>query len=257
MSTKNLPSFFQPIRRWAQLCVGLCTLAGLLLPVVQADAIYSYKNSQGDQVFTDQPTKGAKKIHVDPPPPIPLTPINLPPATPVQPPSAPAGAPLAPAAAVEPSSPAPKTPLVPSVLMRAPTELAPEKLAPKVSASSPDAGVSKSPAQIMPAPKVSASAHGHYQSLVINEPKSGLLKAHPGGTIFVQINLTPVLDVTAGDRVRIVIDGEDKVEDSIGHRFMISGLTNGEHTLIALVARQGKNIFQSSPVVIHLTGASS
>lgn len=237
MSTKNLPTFFQPIRRWAKLCAALCSLAGLLLPVVQADAIYSYKNSQGDQVFTDQPTKGAKKIHVDPPPPIPLTPIDLPSAAPAH---APPASPIA-------ESPSPNAPLVPSVLMKAPEESVPAAVA----------GVSKSPPLVIPAPKVSASAHGHYQSLVISEPTSGVVKAHPGGTIFVQINLTPALDVTAGDRVRIVIDGEDKVEDSIGHRFMISGLNDGEHTLIALVSRQGKNIFQSHPVVIHLTGASS
>lgn len=247
MSTKNLPTFFQPIRRWAKLCAALCSLAGLLLPVVQADAIYSYKNSQGDQVFTDQPTKGAKKIHVDPPPPIPLTPIDLPSAAPAHSPTAPTSASPASPIAESPSSPSPNAPLVPSVLMKAPEESVPAAVA----------GVSKSPPPVIPAPKVSASAHGHYQSLVISEPTSGVVKAHPGGTIFVQINLTPALDVTAGDRVRIVIDGEDKVEDSIGHRFMISGLNDGEHTLIALVARQGKNIFQSHPVVIHLTGASS
>ncbi|ANJ67356.1 hypothetical protein A9404_08160 [Halothiobacillus diazotrophicus] len=236
--------FLRPRRILSLGLVG-CLIAAALA-AAQAETIYTYTNSQGDRVFTDEPTKGARKIHVDPPPPIPLTPINLPPATP--PPSAPVGSQAAPQSA-------PQAPLVPSVQM--PVTEAP------ASGSGPRAEPPTvlPPSASKPAPLVSTTvspaAGGHYQTLSISEPHSGPVAAHPGGTIFVQVQITPALDVSAGDRIRIVIDGEDKVEDSTGHRFMISGLSNGEHTLIALVSRQGKNIFQSSPVVIHLTGAAS
>lgn len=236
--------FLRPRRILSLGLVG-CLIAAALA-TAQAETIYTYTNSQGDRVFTDEPTKGARKIHVDPPPPIPLTPINLPPYTP--PPSAPVGSQAA-------SQSAPQAPLVPSVQM--PVTEAP------ASGSGPRAEPPTvlPPSASKPAPLVSTTvspaARGHYQTLSISEPHSGPVAAHPGGTIFVQVRITPALDVSAGDRIRIVIDGEDKVEDSTGHRFMISGLSNGEHTLIALVSRQGKNIFQSSPVVIHLTGAAS
>lgn len=238
-------------RRWWPLCIGLCTVAGGYLPTAHAETIYSYTNSQGDRVFTDQPTKGAKKIHVDPPPTIPLTPIELPRAAPLPPHGGQAnGAEPKNEAQSSPPSPLPAAPLVPSVLMHTPDK-SPPPLAPQMP-QSPGAEIVHLPSGASSA----AAEHGHYQSLVISEPRAGVVKAHPGGTIFVQIKLVPELDVAVGDRIRIVIDGEDKVEDSTGHRFMISGLTNGEHTLIALVARQGKNIFQSPPVVIRLSGAA-
>lgn len=245
--------FLRPRRILSSGLVG-CLIAAALA-TAQAETIYTYTNSQGDRVFTDEPTKGARKIHVDPPPPIPLTPINLPPAMP--PPGASAGHQVAPGSMPGSppgalSSPTPNAPLVPSVQMHAPeSSSGPQTERPAL----PPPNVSK-PAPLV-STTVSPAARGHYQALSISEPHSGPVAAHPGGTIFVQVQITPALDVTAGDRIRIVIDGEDKVEDSTGHRFMISGLSNGEHTLIALVSRQGKNIFQSSPVVIHLTGAAS
>lgn len=241
-------------RRWWPLCIGLCTVAGGYLPTAHAETIYSYTNSQGDRVFTDQPTKGAKKIHVDPPPTIPLTPIELPRATPLPPHRGQAnGAEPKNEAQSSPPSSTPAVPLVPSVLMHTPDESPPPQ-APQIPQipQSPGAAIVHQPS----GPSGSPAEQGHYQSLAISEPRAGAVKAHPGGTIFVQIKLVPELDVAVGDRIRIVIDGEDKVEDSTGHRFMISGLTNGEHTLIALVARQGKNIFQSRPVVIRLSGAA-
>lgn len=241
MRTSTSPcSHARPWLRWASLGVCCSALASLLVPAVQAETIYSYTNSRGDTVFTDQPTKGARKIHVEPPPPIPLTPIDLPPAAPPRP----ASTTVAPAAE-SPASSVPSQPLVPSMLMHPPEE-----------SPAPASAPTPPPAPVMAAPKASMSGHGHYQSLEITEPRSGMVKAHPGGTIFVQVKLAPALDVSVGDRIRIVIDGEDKVEDSTGHRFMISGLSEGEHTLIALVTRQGKNIFQSRPVAIHLTGVT-
>lgn len=245
-------------------CLATCLVGSMLVPAdAQAETIYRYTNSQGDTVFTDQPTKGAKRVHVDPPPTIPLTPIDLPPLT--------VPAPKAPPAEVRPQT-SPGAPLVPSVLMHAP--LSPPALHPESHppAMSPPAAP-KAPAQPVlsprtpmpvtaipkanPAPpaRFNSAAHRHYQSLHITEPQPGSVTAHAGGTIFVQVDLKPVLDVTVGDRIRIVIDGEDQVEDSTGHRFMISGLSNGQHTIIAFVSREGKNIFQSTPVVIHLTGA--
>ena len=95
--------------------------------------------------------------------------------------------------------------------------------------------------------------NGHYDSLVITEPKAGPVTAHAGGTIFVQTKLTPALDLSVGDRMRIVIDGNTRVDGSTGQRFMISDLPSGTHAIIAIVMRKGKNIFQSNPVVIHLS----
>jgi hypothetical protein len=230
----------------------------------EAETIYKYTNSKGEVVFTDQPTKGAQKLNIIPPPVIPLTPINLPPTT------TPATEPLKPAANTEASkSPAP---LIPSLQMQPPG-----------SSSTADTNPSKPAAvnppeynQITPAPaKTTTNApqiirqslpeaqpsspaippqerNGHYQSLIITEPKAGPVTARDGGTIFVQTKLSPVLDQSVGDRMRIVIDGNIRVDDSTGQRFMISDLTLGTHAIIAIVMRKGKNIFQSNPVVIDL-----
>lgn len=231
----------------------------------EAETVYKYINSKGEVVFTDQPTKGAQKLNIDPPPVIPLTPINLPPSTP------PATEPSKPAANAE--SPKPSAPLVPSVQMQ-PQGAAPAADTaagkPDVSSTSQQDRITATPAEnTVNAPKIvrqslpeTASStpaippqnrNGHYQSLIITEPKAGTVTAHAGGTIFVQTKLSPELDLSVGDRMRIVIDGNIRVDDSTGQRFMISGLSPGTHTIIAIVMRKDKNIFQSNPVVIHLS----
>lgn len=232
--------------------------------VAKAETIYKYINSKGEVVFTDQPTKGAQKLNIDPPPVIPLTPINLPPAPP------PAAEMPKPEAKTE--VPKPSAPLIPSMQMQ-PPGAAPtvETNASKPVATNPsgqsqiDAAPAESTAntpriirQSLPEAQVSTQAippqtrNGHYQSLIITEPKAGPVTAHAGGTIFVQTKLSPELDLGVGDRMRIVIDDNIRVDDSTGQRFMISDLAPGTHTIIAIVMRKGKNIFQSNPVIIHL-----
>ena len=233
--------------------------------VAEAETVYKYINSKGEVVFTDQPTKGAQKLNIIPPPVIPLTPINLPPHTP------PAAEPSKPGANAE--APKPSAPLIPSVQMQPPGAASTantDASKPAVVANPPEQN------QIKPAPsETTANAphiirqslpetqaptpaippqkrNGHYQSLIITEPKAGPVTAHAGGTIFVQTKLSPELDLSVGDRMRIVIDGNIRVDDSTGQRFMISDLSPGTHAIIAIVMRKGKNIFQSNPVVIHL-----
>ncbi|HUN00583.1 MAG TPA: DUF4124 domain-containing protein, partial [Halothiobacillus sp.] len=221
-----------------------------------AETVYKYTNSQGDTVFTDQPTKGAQKITIDPPPVIPLTPINLPPSAPAAPITA------APLPNTAPNT-VPNAPLVPSMQMPPVTQSGTPALPQGDSMThlAPPAAPSSHPQMIRsPLPESAAPAvprvapNGHYQSLVITEPSAGPLTAREGGTIFVQVKLNPALDVTAGDRMRIVIDGNVQVDDSTGQRFMLSNLTDGSHTLIAIVMRHGQNIFQSNPVVIQVSG---
>ena len=232
--------------------------------VAEAETVYKYINSKGEVVFTDQPTKGAQKLNIVPPPVIPLTPINLPPSTP------PAAETSKPETKTE--EPKPSAPLVPSVQMQPPS------VAPTVDTNAskpvvinpPEQGqAGAAPAettanaphiirQSLPETQASTPAippqkrNGHYQSLIITEPKAGPVTAHAGGTIFVQTKLSPELDLSVGDRMRIVIDGNIRVDDSTGQRFMISDLTPGTHAIIAIVMRKGKNIFQSNPVIIHL-----
>lgn len=230
----------------------------------EAETVYKYINSKGEVVFTDQPTKGAQKLNITPPPVIPLTPINLPPSTP------PAAEPSKPAANAEATKPS--GPLVPSVQMQPPgTAPAADTNAGKPDVASPPeqdqitaapaettANAPKIVRQSLPETHASTLAippqkrNGHYQSLIITEPKAGPVTAHAGGTIFVQTKLSPELDLSAGDRMRIVIDGNVRVDDSTGQRFMISDLSPGTHAIIAIVMRKSKNIFQSNPVVIHL-----
>lgn len=208
--------------------------------VAKAETIYKYINSKGEVVFTDQPTKGAQKLNIDPPPVIPLTPINLPPAPP------PAAEMPKPEAKTE--DPKPSAPLIPSMQMQPPDAAPAESTAntPRIIRQSlPEAQVST---QAIPP----QTRNGHYQSLIITEPKAGPVTAHAGGTIFVQTKLSPELDLGVGDRMRIVIDDNIRVDDSTGQRFMISDLAPGTHTIIAIVMRKGKNIFQSNPVIIHL-----
>lgn len=247
-------------------------LAVLAAPEAQAETVYKYTNSKGEIVFTDQPTKGAQKIDIIPPPVIPLTPINLPPSTPPAPNTAPSQPPT------ETGSPTPSAPLVPSVQMRPPSETpaagggmnqpatgnAPQQNQANIAPAEPTETAPRIIRQPLPEAQTSTSAippqkrNGHYDSLVITEPKAGPVTAHAGGTIFVQTKLTPELDLSAGDRMRIVIDGNTRVDGSTGQRFMISDLPSGTHAIIAIVMRQGKNIFQSNPVVIQLSqGADS
>lgn len=247
-------------RSATRLVLSLVLACALISGNTQAEDIYTYTNSQGDVVFTDHPTKGAKKITVNPPPAIPLTPINLPPPTPPTPPVA-APAPVIPPAGAGGS-------LVPSMSMTPPSApTAPSVAAPiatpgspslpagdQIQPSAPQAKPAYTPLSTLNTPPVSQPSD-HYQTLQITEPKAGLVTAHAGGTIFVQTVLTPALDISAGDRIRILIDGTTRVDDSTGNRFMISDLTAGTHAIIAAVMRHGKNIFQSNPVVIQLQDA--
>ncbi|OYV29364.1 MAG: hypothetical protein B7Z82_00565, partial [Halothiobacillus sp. 20-54-6] len=41
---------------------SILSVLACIVPSVQAETIYKYTNSQGDTVFTDQPTQGAQKI---------------------------------------------------------------------------------------------------------------------------------------------------------------------------------------------------
>lgn len=242
-------------------------LAVLAVPEAQAETVYKYTNSKGEIVFTDQPTKGAQKIDIIPPPVIPLTPINLPPSTPPAPTTAPSQP------TTDMGSPTPSAPLVPSVQMKPPSETPaaggdmnppatgdiPQQNQANVAPAEPTETAPRIIRQPLPEAQTSTSAippqkrNGHYDSLVITEPKAGPVTAHAGGTIFVQTKLTPELDLSVGDRMRIVIDGNTRVDGSTGQRFMISDLPSGTHAIIAIVMRQGKNIFQSNPVVIHLS----
>ena len=223
----------------------------LVLPLgsAQAEDIYTYTNSQGDVVFTDHPTKGAKKITVNPPPPIPLTPIALPPTAPTTPAVPAPGAPAA--ASGTPGALVPSLPMTPPPIATpgSPALPAGDQLHPANPTTTPPA----QPAAQSTPPMARRS--DHYQSLQITEPKAGIVTAHAGGTIFVQTELQPALDITAGDRLRILIDGTTRVDDSTGNRFMISDLTPGTHAIIAVIMRHGKNIFQSNPVVIQLQAA--
>ncbi len=223
----------------------------LILGTAQAEDIYTYTNSQGDVVFTDHPTKGAKKITVTPPPAIPMTPINLPPPTPVAPPAAPTppNLPAGTSGSLVPSMPM-TPPATPIVTPGSPSLPAGDQLQP----SAPQAKPAYTPLSTLNTPPVTQPSD-HYQTLQITEPKAGPVAARAGGTIFVQTVLKPDLDVSAGDRLRILIDGTTRVDDSTGNRFMISDLTPGTHAIIATVMRHGKNIFQSNPVVIQLQDA--
>ncbi|MHB1229617.1 MAG: DUF4124 domain-containing protein [Halothiobacillus sp.] len=210
---------------------SILSVLACIVPSVQAETIYKYTNSQGDTVFTDQPTQGAQKIIIDPPPVIPLTPINLPPSPPI-PPAAIPNAPLAPSIQMHPTpqaetpAPAPANiPMTPSAPAPVSTQVDP---------------------QLTP--------NGHYQSLAITEPLSGPVVAREGGTIFVQVKLTPALDIGAGDRMRILIDGDTRIDDSTGQRFLLNDMRNGPHSIIAVIMRHGQNIFQSNPVNITLAG---
>lgn len=239
----------------------------LLASSAGAETVYKYTNSQGDTVFTDQPTKGAQKITIDPPPVIPLTPINLPPATPAVPLTATPLPNTVPNAAPVPSMQMPQVPANnlannpannPAITLSGTPPL-PQgdsliHMAPP-SAPSGHPMIIRSPLPESAAPAVPrVIPNGHYQSLLITEPPAGPVSAREGGTIFVQVKLEPTLDVTAGDRMRLVIDGGVQVDDSTGQRFMLNNITNGSHTLIAIVMRHGQNIYQSNPVVIQVSG---
>lgn len=224
--------------------------------------IYKYIDGDGNIVFTDHPTKGAEKIHVDPPPPIPLTPIEMPGQTPRSdrkqtstdaPPQQPQDAPQ---------------PSVPQVQMKPPAPASAPPPAPEGSNPPPAAAGTMSPppsapttaaAQNPPASTARAAENAPYRFLRVTSPRPGLQIAKPGGTIIVQLAVNPPLNAAVGDRFRITIDGDTMVDDSTAPRHMISGLKPGPHTLIAMVIRQvsnrAENLIESKPLRFELAKA--
>lgn len=242
----------------------LALTVGSATALADDTTIYKYIDSDGNIVFTDHPTKGAEKVHVDPAPPIPMTPVEIP-ETPAKP-----AKPKPPAA-----QPEPKTPAVPQMQMtpEGGTKPVPQASAP-APAPQPAPKMRQVPATNAPAPAATTdtgattaqtqaptpAASPDYQSLRVTSPKPGLQIAKPGGTIIVQLALTPALNAAAGDRFRIVIDGTTMVDDSTSERHLISGLKPGQHTLVGMVIRQLSNhaqhLIESKPLTFELAKAS-
>lgn len=243
----------------------LALTAGNATALADDTTIYKYIDSDGNIVFTDHPTKGAEKIEVNPPPPIPMTPVEIPetPTKPVKPNPA-------------ETHPEPKASAVPQIRMtpEGGTEPVQQDNTP-APLSQPATKMLQAPATPVPAPSTTPANNDttaaqtttptpatspDYQSLRVTSPTPGLQIAKPGGTIIVQLALTPTLNAAAGDRFRIVIDGTTMVDDSTSERHLISGLKPGQHTLVGMVIRQrnnhAQNLIESKPLIFELAKAS-
>jgi len=249
-----------------RLLAALVLLGMTVTPAAHAQGdgttIYKYIDSDGNIVFTDHPTKGAQKIHVNPPPPIPLTPVHIDNdnGKKGEQPSAPPK---------DQSQEHKSSPPLPQMRMKPPAGQTPP---PAHQAN--DGGQTASQSSVTPAtPSPSAEPQpqskeqpvGHqgnattYRSLKVVSPRPGLQIAKPGGTIIVQLKPDPALDTAAGDRFRITIDGNTVVDDSTSTRHMINGLKPGPHALVAMVIRQvsnqARNLIESKPLQFELAKA--
>ena len=76
------------------------------------------------------------------------------------------------------------------------------------------------------------------------------------GNVEVKLALSPALDIAAGDRIALLLDGQQAALQS-ATQFRLSAVVRGEHRLEArIVDRSGNTVIASAPLEFHLWQAS-
>ncbi|MDD5250340.1 MAG: hypothetical protein PHY45_15260 [Rhodocyclaceae bacterium] len=97
---------------------------------------------------------------------------------------------------------------------------------------------------------------GAYRSLRIVAPADQATIHSNEGKLEVAVALTPPLDVAAGDRVALTLDGK-AAADAAAVSIDLASLPRGTHTIeAAVVDRDGRVLLRADPVTVYLWHAS-
>lgn len=96
-----------------------------------------------------------------------------------------------------------------------------------------------------------------YTALMLLAPADGETVRHNAGDVDVAVVVEPPLDVAAGHRLAVVLDGRELPLRSIGTRFVVPGIDRGEHRLrVVVAASDGTRLIQSDERTVHVWRAS-
>lgn len=112
------------------------------------------------------------------------------------------------------------------------------------------------PALLLAFPLPSALAQG-YDELSIVRPGREEVVHDNAGHVEVELQLAPPLEVKAGHRIRVSLDGVSASEPQQGVQFALDGVERGAHTLQAeVIDEKGAALITSAPVTFYLWRAS-
>ncbi len=95
-----------------------------------------------------------------------------------------------------------------------------------------------------------------YTSIAIVQPANEATVFDNAGKVEVKVALSPAPDLDAGDRIALLLDGQQAALQS-ATQFRLSGVVRGEHRLEArIVDGNGNTVIASAPVKFHLWQAS-
>ncbi len=89
---------------------------------------------------------------------------------------------------------------------------------------------------------------GNIYNLSIVQPENNETVSIAGATVQVELNLEPPLNVAAGHRIQIIVDGAVSTETR-QTRISLPGLDRGEHQLLAVVVNDRDEVVQSTNTV--------
>ncbi len=84
-------------------------------------------------------------------------------------------------------------------------------------------------------PQTPAQPGGPYRSFELLVPADKAVIVDPEGAVPVEVRLEPFLDIAAGHRFRITVDGGDQVHYTTIARYKLVGLGTGTHRLVVEV----------------------
>lgn len=96
-----------------------------------------------------------------------------------------------------------------------------------------------------------------YTAITWLQPQSQQTLHDNRGNVRVELSLTPALQLRAGHRLQLVLDGQALPDSWSSQSGLLSGLVRGEHRLQAyVVAGDGSRLAASEPLVFYLWQAS-
>jgi len=92
-----------------------------------------------------------------------------------------------------------------------------------------------------------------YRQLRITSPRNDQQIRENSGRVVVAVNVQPTLQVKAGHRLVLKLDGQVVAMSSGGQRFVLENVDRGTHQLVVEIQdRKGKPLKTSPPVIFHL-----
>ncbi len=102
-----------------------------------------------------------------------------------------------------------------------------------------------------------AASPTRYRSVRIVTPKNAETIHDNAGTVPVEVALQPALDVKAGHRLRVSLDGVLLPGDWTSNRLSLQQVDRGTHTLqVIVIDSDGKALARSATIEFHLWQAS-